>query len=65
MPRQGNCGIECIDYLGLSSVPGARAKEFKAGSYYMQTPLIIGKRSESTDRKTSLNKALRDFEVQV
>ena len=44
-------------------VPGARAKEFPAGSYYMQTPLIIGKRSESTDRKTSLNDALRDFEV--
>jgi len=46
-------------------VPGARAREFPAGSYYLQTPLIIGKRSESTDRKTSLNDALRDFGVPV
>lgn len=46
-------------------VPGARAREFPAGSYYLQTPLIIGKRSESTDRKTSLNDALRDFGVAV
>jgi 2,3,4,5-tetrahydropyridine-2-carboxylate N-succinyltransferase len=46
-------------------VPGARARDFNAGRYYMATPLIIGKRSESTDRKTSLNEALRDFEVPV
>ena len=46
-------------------VPGARAREFPAGSYYLQTPLIIGKRSATTDRKTSLNAALRDFGVPV
>lgn len=46
-------------------VPGARAREFPAGSYYLQTPLIIGKRSATTDRKTSLNAALRDFGVAV
>ena len=46
-------------------VPGTRAKEFAAGSYQLQCALIIGKRSPSTDRKTSLNDALRVFEVQV
>lgn len=46
-------------------VPGTRAKEFPAGSYQLQCALIIGQRTESTDTKTSLNDALRTFEVQV
>ncbi len=46
-------------------VPGTRAKEFAAGVYQLQTPLLIGYRTESTDRKTSLNEALRIFEVEV
>jgi 2,3,4,5-tetrahydropyridine-2-carboxylate N-succinyltransferase len=46
-------------------VPGTRPKEFAAGSYDLQCALIIGKRSDSTDKKTSLNDALRVFEVQV
>lgn len=46
-------------------VPGARAKQFPAGTYDLATPLLIGYRSESTDEKTSLNDALRTFEVQV
>ena len=46
-------------------VPGTRPKEFASGSYDLQCALIIGRRSESTDRKTSLNEALRVFEVQV
>jgi len=46
-------------------VPGTRPKVFPAGSYDLQCALIIGRRSESTDRKTSLNEALRVFEVQV
>jgi 2,3,4,5-tetrahydropyridine-2,6-dicarboxylate N-succinyltransferase len=46
-------------------VPGARGKEFPAGRYQLQTPLLIGYRSETTDRKTSLNEALRVFEVEV
>lgn len=46
-------------------VPGTRPKEFPAGSYNLQCALIIGKRTDSTDRKTSLNEALRTFEVQV
>ncbi len=46
-------------------VPGGRFKDFPAGRYLLQTPLLIGYRSESTDRKTSLNEALRTFEVEV
>ena len=46
-------------------VPGTRPKEFPAGSYNLQCALIIGKRTESTDKKTSLNDALRTFGVQV
>ena len=46
-------------------VAGTRAKEFPAGSYQLQTALIIGERKESTDQKTSLNEALRDFGVSV
>lgn len=46
-------------------IPGTRPKEFPAGTYHVQCALIIGQRSESTDLKTSLNDALRTFEVQV
>lgn len=46
-------------------VPGTRPKEFPAGTYEVQCALIIGRRSPSTDRKTSLNEALRTFEVPV
>jgi 2,3,4,5-tetrahydropyridine-2-carboxylate N-succinyltransferase len=46
-------------------VPGTRPKEFPAGSYDLQCALIIGQRTESTDKKTSLNDALRTFEVPV
>ena len=41
-------------------VPGTRPKQFPAGEYLLPCALIIGERSESTDRKTSLNNALRD-----
>jgi len=44
-------------------VAGTRAREFPAGSYQLQTALIVGERRESTDRKTSLNEALREFGV--
>lgn len=44
-------------------VAGTRSKEFPAGSYQLQAALIIGQRKESTDRKTSLNEALRAFGV--
>ena len=46
-------------------VAGTRTKEFPSGSYQLQTALIIGQRRESTDQKTSLNEALRDFGVSV
>jgi 2,3,4,5-tetrahydropyridine-2,6-dicarboxylate N-succinyltransferase len=46
-------------------VAGTRAKEFPAGSYQLQTALIIGQRRESTNQKTSLNEALRQFGVSV
>ena len=46
-------------------VAGTRTKEFPAGAYQLQTALIIGQRSESTDQKTSLNEALRQFGVTV
>ncbi|MEJ7819167.1 MAG: 2,3,4,5-tetrahydropyridine-2,6-dicarboxylate N-succinyltransferase [Rubrobacteraceae bacterium] len=44
-------------------VAGTRTKQFPAGYYGVQTALIIGQRRESTDRKTSLNDALREFGV--
>ncbi len=46
-------------------VPGTRPRVFPAGTYQLQSPLLIGYRTESTDRKTSLNEALRTFEVEV
>jgi 2,3,4,5-tetrahydropyridine-2,6-dicarboxylate N-succinyltransferase len=44
-------------------VPGTRPKEFPAGTYHLSCALIIGTRSESTDLKTSLNEALREFGI--
>jgi|SRR5579884_917278 len=46
-------------------IPGTIPKEFPAGTFGVPCALIIGTRSESTDRKTSLNAALRDYEVAV
>ena len=46
-------------------IPGMRPKRFPAGEYMVPTALIIGLRKESTDQKTSLNDALRDFGVSV
>jgi 2,3,4,5-tetrahydropyridine-2-carboxylate N-succinyltransferase len=46
-------------------IPGTRAKRFPAGEFQVPCALIIGKRSASTDRKVSLNAALRDFAVPV
>jgi 2,3,4,5-tetrahydropyridine-2,6-dicarboxylate N-succinyltransferase len=44
-------------------VPGTRPKEFAAGTYHLPAALIIGTRSEATDRKVSLNDALREHGV--
>ena len=46
-------------------IPGTYPKEFPAGTYNVPCALIIGKRKESTDRKTSLNDSLREFNVAV
>ncbi len=46
-------------------VPGVRTKKFPAGEYGLPCALIIGKRTASTDRKVTLNAALRDFGVQA
>ena len=44
-------------------IPGSYSKSFKAGDYQVPCALIIGQRKESTDKKTSLNKALREHNV--
>ena len=44
-------------------VPGTRPKEFPAGTYHLACALIIGRRSEATDLKTSLNDALREYGI--
>ena len=46
-------------------IPGAYSKIFPAGDYHVNCALIIGQRKTSTDLKTSLNEALRDFNVAV
>ena len=46
-------------------IPGTMPKKFAAGEYQVPCALIIGKRKESTDKKTSLNDALRENNVSV
>ena len=46
-------------------IPGSYTKSFPAGDYQVPCALIIGKRKESTDKKTSLNDALREHNVAV
>ena len=63
-------GPELVTYRGRVParsvvVPGTRAKEFPAGTFQVACALIIGRRKESTDQRTSLNQALRDFDVPV
>jgi 2,3,4,5-tetrahydropyridine-2-carboxylate N-succinyltransferase len=61
-------GDEPVEYRGevpanAVVVPGTRPKDFPAGTYHLACALIIGRRSESTDLKTSLNDALREYEI--
>ena len=63
-------GPEPVTYKGYVPprsvvVPGSYRKQFPAGEYSITCALIIGQRKESTDKKTSLNDALRDFGVSV
>lgn len=46
-------------------IPGSYTKSFKAGDYQVPCALIIGVRKESTNKKTSLNDALREYDVAV
>lgn len=46
-------------------IPGSYTKQFPAGDFNVNCALIIGKRKESTDKKVSLNNALRDYGVSV
>jgi len=50
---------------GSVVVPGTRPKHFPSGDYDLTCALIIGKRTEATDEKTSLNEFLRDLDVQL
>jgi 2,3,4,5-tetrahydropyridine-2-carboxylate N-succinyltransferase len=61
-------GEHPIEYRGIIPkrsvvIPGSYPKKFPAGEYQVPCALIIGKRKESTDKKTSLNEALRDFSI--
>ena len=63
-------GNNPIEYKGLVParsvvIPGSYTKKFPAGDYQVPCAIIIGKRKESTDKKTSLNDALRDHSVAV
>jgi 2,3,4,5-tetrahydropyridine-2-carboxylate N-succinyltransferase len=61
-------GPEAIEHRGYVPagavvVPGTRPKGFPAGTYQVACALIIGWRNERTDLKTSLNDALREFDI--
>ncbi|MCU4174713.1 2,3,4,5-tetrahydropyridine-2,6-dicarboxylate N-succinyltransferase [Carboxylicivirga sp. N1Y90] len=63
-------GFEPVIYNGYVPprsvvIPGSYTKSFPAGEYQVPAALIIGKRKESTDKKTSLNDALRENNVAV
>jgi 2,3,4,5-tetrahydropyridine-2,6-dicarboxylate N-succinyltransferase len=63
-------GNEPVTYVGevparAVVIPGSYKKEFAAGEYNVPCALIIGSRKPSTDLKTSLNAALREYEVAV
>ncbi|MEQ8477630.1 2,3,4,5-tetrahydropyridine-2,6-dicarboxylate N-succinyltransferase [Fulvivirga sp.] len=63
----GDKPVETRGYVPERSVviPGSYVKKFPAGEYNVPCALIIGKRKESTDKKTSLNEALRENNVAV
>ena len=63
-------GTEPVEYKGYVPersvvIPGSYTKSFPAGDFQVPCALIIGKRKESTDLKTSLNDALREHNVAV
>ncbi len=63
-------GESPVEYFGVVPersvvIPGSYTKTFPAGDYQVPCALIIGQRKESTDKKTSLNNALRENDVAV
>jgi 2,3,4,5-tetrahydropyridine-2,6-dicarboxylate N-succinyltransferase len=63
-------GAEAVETRGYVPeravvIPGTYAKNFTAGNFHVPCALIIGRRKESTDKKTSLNDALRENNVSV
>lgn len=63
-------GDEPVEYRGFVParsvvIPGTITKKFPAGEYNVPAALIIGKRKESTNKKTSLNDALREYDLAV
>jgi 2,3,4,5-tetrahydropyridine-2-carboxylate N-succinyltransferase len=63
-------GPEPVEYRGVVPprkvvLPGVRDKHYPSGTYGLPCALIVGERSASTDRKTSLNDVLREFEIAV
>jgi 2,3,4,5-tetrahydropyridine-2-carboxylate N-succinyltransferase len=63
-------GDEPVEYKGIVParsvvIPGSYSKEFPSGNFNVPCALIIGKRKESTNKKTSLNDALRTHNVAV
>ena len=61
-------GTEPVEHKGYVParsvvIPGSYTKTFNAGTYQVPCALIIGTRKESTDKKTSLNDALREYSV--
>lgn len=63
-------GDKPVEYEGFIPersvvIPGSRTKKFRAGKFQVSCALIIGRRKASTDRKTSLNNALREYGVSV
>lgn len=63
-------GTTPLEYIGRVParsvvIPGSYTKEFTAGAYQVPCALIIGQRKASTDLKTSLNNALREYNVAV
>jgi len=63
-------GVEPLEMKGRVParsvvIPGSYTKKFAAGEYNVPCALIIGKRKESTNKKTSLNEALREYDVAV
>ncbi len=63
-------GNEPIEFRGIVParsvvIPGTTTKKFPAGEYQVPCALIIGTRKETTNKKTSLNDALRDYNVSV